>query len=266
MRTIYFFTTLFFLGTLSAIAQQQDSAKKVSKWKIGVEIGTIEPITETGYNILFTQFESMGVYSHERNNSGSFGITGSYLTKSGCGFRLSTKYGLYKSSRTFDNREFSAGSIPYDPYTIDTFSVKQPSLIFSPGMFWNFSFKKINLIGGFQMIGQVYSPAKERHIHRYYDLQTNTLLDYRTYDYKLTGGYSIGLAPFVGFSVNIFKHISLGAEFSSTYAYYHTGGQFSYTETRIYPGWLEQGYVDTHTYNAFKFSRLNTSIALSYNF
>lgn len=265
MKTIYFTTALIFLAFFSATAQQQNTDEKTNKWKVGFEIGTIEPITETGYDILFTQNVACGAFAHEKSNSSSFGLNCSYLTKSGLGFRFSVKDGIYKASRTFNNTEVLTGNIP-DPYIIDTFSVKQSSIIFSPGIFWNYSYKIINLYGGFQMVYRNYSAALEHQTIRQYNAQTNSLESCRYYDIKLDGGYSIGIAPFVGFSANVFKGISIGAEFSSAYSYYHTGGKYSFAQTDVYPSSTGQSYTEQHTFDAFKFSRLITSINLSYSF
>ena len=124
----------------------------------------------------------------------------------------------------------------------------------------------MNLYVGFQVVYRKYNPAYEHLIYRVYDTQTNTLLSHIELDIKLEGGYSIGIAPFVGFSANIFRGISVGAEFSSAYSYYKTGGTLTWTQNFFYPNALTDSFTNKASYEAYKFSSIISTINISYVF
>lgn len=258
------FILLFFLLTTTAFAQLEKEKKY--KWQIAVNINTVEPITEAGYDVYFGQTRLFNDFDHQKNNLTSFGLNLSYMVQENFGIRLSAKSTKYKVEETYNAKDYVSASPPSGDYLIDTGYVKQSTSVFSPGIFWNFKYKKLNLYGGFQIVYRRYNPAYEHLIYRLYDTQTDTLITYRYHDIKLEGGYSIGIAPFVGFSANVFKGISVGAEFSSAYSYYKTGGKLTWTETRFYPTAYTESHTNKHTYEAYKFSSIISSINVSYNF
>lgn len=236
------------------------------KWQIGVAINTVEPITEAGYDIYFGQTRLFADFDHQKSNLSSFGLNVSYKLQDHWGMRFSARYLNYKVEETYNSKDFVDGGTPSGDYLIDTGSVKQSAYVFAPGIFWNLPYKKINFHGGFQVVYKGFEPAYEHLIYRRYDTQTDTLLSYRYYDIVLDGGYAIGLAPFVGFSISIHKGFSLGAEFSSAYSYYKTGGELTWTDTRFYPNIGAYTSTNKSTYSAYKFSSVITSINLSYSF
>jgi hypothetical protein len=81
------------------------------------------------------------------------------------------------------------------------------------------------------------------------------------------GGFSIGLGPVAGFSINLFKSISIGAEFSTAYSYYKTGGTITSIKTNILPTYLVGGASTSgQTYQELKFSSLLSTINMAINF
>lgn len=236
------------------------------KWQVGVNINTVEPITEAGYDIYFGQIRLFNDFDHQKSNLTSLGFNVSYKVQESWGIRLSAKALRYKVEETYNQKDYVDGGTPSGDYIIDTGSVKQSAYSFAPGVFWNIPYKKNNFYGGFQVVYKKFDPAFEHLIYRRYSTQTDTLTSYRYYDFKIQGGLAIGIAPFVGFSANIYKGFSLGAEFSSAYSYYKTGGALTETETRIYPIQSSGGYTNKHTYQASKFSSVISSINLSYSF
>lgn len=258
------FILLFFLLTTSAFAQLEKEKKY--KWQIGVNINTVEPITEAGYDIYFGQTRLFNDFDHQKNNLTSFGLNVSYMVQENFGIRLSAKSTKYKVEETYNQKDLSTVGPTTSEYIIDTGYVKQSAIVFSPGIFWNFKYKKLNLYSGFQIVYRRFNPAYEHLIYRIYNNQTDTLVSHRYYDIKLEGGYSIGIAPFIGFSANIFKGISVGAEFTSAYSYYKTGGELTWIETRFFPNALTESHSNKHTYEAYKFSSLISSFNISYTF
>lgn len=258
------FIILFFL--LTKLVSAQLEKEKQYKWQIGVNINTVEPITEAGYDIYFGQTRLFNDFDHQKNNLTSFGLNVSYMAQENWGIRLSAKSTKYKVDETYNSKDYVSANPPSSDYVIDTGYVKQSTFVFSPGIFWNFKYKKLNFYGGFQIVYRRYNPAYEHLIYRRYDTQTDTLTSFRYHDIKLEGGYSVGIAPLVGFSANIFKGISVGAEFTSAYSYYKTGGELTWTETRFYPTAYTESHSNKHTYEAYKFSSIISSINISYNF
>ena len=93
----------------------------------------------------------------------------------------------------------------------------------------------------------------------------------RDFIFKSDGGFSIGVGPLAGFSVKIFKGLSIGAEFSTAYSYYKTGGATNWSETFIHPPPQPtttggSGLQYPGSYEALKFSSLLSSINIAFSF
>jgi hypothetical protein len=266
MKTNAAFIVLL-LSLLSLTALSQDLTNEPpKKWTIGVTLNSVEPITEAGYDVYFGQTRLFADLDHQKSSLTSYGITFSYKKQSDWGIRLQTKLTKYKVNETYDQRDFVSSGPPSGSYLIDTATVQQSSLVLSPGIFWNYAFKKLTFFGGFQAVYKKFGPAKEHSVFRDYDSQTNALLSHKYYDFELEGGYSLGIAPFVGFSAEIFKNILIGGEFSSAFSYYKLGGKFDWKLTYVHPNQIVDYASFQHTYEAFKFSSLITSISLAYSF
>ena len=263
--TLLFTSTLLYTFQYAAFAQFESIKEKENKWQIGVNINTVEPITEAGYDVYFGQIRLFNDFDHQQSNFTSFGLYVSYFVQKDLGIRLSVKSTKYKIDETYHQQDLVSASPQSKDYIIDTGSLKQSTLVFSPGVFWNFKHEKLNIYVGFQVVYRKYNPAYEHLIYRVYDTQTNTLLSHIELDIKLEGGYSIGIAPFVGFSANIFRGISVGAEFSSAYSYYKTGGTLTLTQF-FYPSGIIDGITNKATYEAYKFSSIISTINISYVF
>ena len=270
MKTKLFISILFYLYVTTSIGQTDSILKKkqliIPKWQIGVNVNSVEPITEAGYDIYFGQPRLFNDFDHQKKKSTSFGLNISYQVKEQWGVRVLGKLTKYKVEETFSAKDRVTSGPSSSDYLVDTGTVKQSNYVLSPGIFWNFSYKRLKFYCGLQIVYKNFGPVTEHLIYRKYDTQTDQLLDHRYYDIELEGGYSIGAGPFIGFSFNIFKGISLGGEFSSSYSYYNTGGELKWTETRIYPTAYSDFYTNKHTYKANKFSSIISSINLAYSF
>ncbi|MFY9308843.1 MAG: hypothetical protein WAQ28_07320 [Bacteroidia bacterium] len=263
---------LLFLSAFSVTSvgrAQPDSLKNKyfdRKWTVGININTVEPITEAGYDLYFGQLRLFNDFGQQKSFLTSFGANLSYKVKEHFRIRFSAKLTKYKVEEVFNEKNYISLSPPSNDYLIDSGYVKQSTFVLSPGIFWSLNIRKVNFYSGLQIVYRKYNPAYEHLIYRIYSTQTDTLMSYKYYDIEQQGGYSIGVAPFIGFSANIYKGISLGGEFSSAYSYYKTGGKFSRTETRLYPIKLIETSAYKHTYTAYKFSTVITSINIYYNF
>ena len=98
-------------------------------------------------------------------------------------------------------------------------------LFFAPGALWNFRYRIMNAYGGFQVEYRKYNTVIVDRTDTWYDTTNTYRPDLSTSEHVTEGGgYSIGIAPLFGFSVNAGKAFSFGAEFSSGFSYYKLGG------------------------------------------
>ncbi|MDO9184629.1 MAG: hypothetical protein Q7W13_01360 [Bacteroidia bacterium] len=265
MKTKLFILLLF--TSFTAFAQLE----KERKWQIGVNINTVEPITEAGFDYAVNQTRIFNdATAHRTDKSTSFGINLSYQTKDKCVLRLVAKMTQYKIDERYDSREArEITTAPSSDYILDTGYIRQSVYTISPGIVWNFSYKKLNIYGGFQLVYKKYSPTEIDLRYAFYNTSNDSLTSAKYYIIREGGGYSLGLGPVTGFSVNVFKNFSIGAEFSSAYTYYKRGGETSWFLQFTYPPQNagNSGTIISHgTYEAYKFSSVLSSVNISYNF
>jgi len=169
----------------------------------------------------------------------------------------------YKVTETVDWREYP----PDINYGLNSSDLKQSMFAIAPGILWNSNYKKLNFYGGFQLVYRQYSSVISNTYYRVYTTSNNAPEMFQDYYQTEPGGFSIGAGPVTGFSINVFKGLSIGAEFSTAYSYYKTGGAITTTVTRIFPTYL---YVGTNisglTFEGYKFSSLLTAINIAFNF
>jgi hypothetical protein len=239
------------------------------KWTVAINVNTVEPITEAGFVYIVGQTRIFDPADHKKDNSYSLGLSAAYKIKENCALRLSVKGANYIIDETVDQRE----TLPFtgNDYLIDDGHIRQSVYSFSSGILWNSNYKKLDFYGGFQMVYRYYSPAIITLNYHDYTSLTNALLLERDYVFKNDGGFSIGIGPIAGFSVNVFKGLSIGAEFSMAYTYYKTGGEINWSETFIHPPpqpitTAGVGLQMPSSYEAFKFSSLLSSINIAFSF
>lgn len=260
------FVIIFCLGTLIAFAQsdsmQNDKkVEKIKKWEVGVNINTVEPITDAGFDNNTLNMRAF-VFGNRQDKSFCLGINGSYIIKGKLAIRLAGKITDYHIIETFDNRSFSN---PSSDYELDTMDAKQSLYTFSSGIFWNGWVKKLNFYGGFQFRYQKFGPLTGN-LDVTISSYSNSILTYhRNYYTHQEGGYSFGVGPFIGFSVNVFKNISVGSEFSSSYSYYKTGGEITQEVVDVLNNQNVGTIISLQTYKGFKFSSILCSINMAVN-
>jgi len=265
MKTKSFILLLFSILTITSFAQFDTRKEKEYKWQIGVNINTVEPITEAGFDYIAgrqTRLFNPTDLSHQKDKSSSFGINISYDIKENCAIRLSAKLINHKIDETYNFKEM----VPYSSadYLLDDAHFRQFVINIMPGILLGGRYKKLNFYCGFQLEYKQYSSISFQIRYTSYLTSNNTIQSVKTLDFKQPGGFSIGVGPFVGFSINIFKSIFIGAEFSSAYSYYKTGGERTLVTT------FSSGATDNlsvqNSYEASKFSNIITSMNLSINF
>ena len=248
----------FFLLTITAFAQLE----KDYKWQVGVNINTVEPATD------FAIKERLYTYSHRKDNSYCLGMNISYRLKDNCNVRFASKLTSNRVVETSDEREFNNGSA--SGYTIDTVDAHQSVFYFSPGVLWDFKYKKLNLYAGFQAVYKYYGLISGN-LNKWAYSGTNALEFHQIYYQTEQGGFAIGAGPVAGFAVNIWKCIYVGAEFSSAFSYYKTGGKLTTEKTLISAVSPANNYYNDYsefqrTDKGYGFSNVLSSVNISISF
>lgn len=272
MKTKLFISVLFSSYALISLAQVDSVSKqkstKMKRWTIGVNVNTVEPITEAGFTYIVSQRDIFDDPStHRKDKSFSLGLNASFKINEDCALRLSARTIQYKIDETYDQRETIPA--PTSDYLLDDGHIRQSVYVISPGIIWNFNYKKLNLYGGFQFIYKKYSSTEINLRYGDYNSSNDSLIANDNYIIKESGGYSMGIGPIVGFSVTVLKCFSIGGEFSIAYTHYKRGGETSWSKMTTYPPAFagNGGTIISHgSYEANKFSSILSSVNISYNF
>lgn len=266
MKTKSFILLVFTSFTITGFAQSEKEVEKENKWQISVNVNTVEPASDAGFDYN-TLSQRTFINGHRKDNSYCVGLIASYKVKENCAVRLSAKMTNYKITETRDYREFPPSPQMTGAYEISFLDAKQSVFAISPGILWNSNFSKLNFYGGFQLVYKKYSSIIGNTNLLDYDYPSNILtIDRRTYQTE-PGGFSTGVGPVAGFSVNQFKSISIGAEFSTAYSYYKTGGAITSTTTFFLPNYVSPASeISEQTFQGFGFSSLLTTINIAINF
>lgn len=185
------FILLFFLFTTTTYAQLEQEKKKEYKWQIAVNISTVEPASDAGFdNNALSQ--RIFVNGHRKDNSYCVGLNIGYKIREDCAVRISAKITNYKITETRDFREFYPQSSNYELASLDA---KQSVFTISPGIFWNSNYKKLNFYGGFQLVYKQYSSIIGNTTYGDYLYANNTAVSEQKYYQEEPGGFSIGAGP-----------------------------------------------------------------------
>lgn len=267
MKTKVAISILFCLNAFLSVAQMDSVAKKkqpiTPKWQIGVNINTVEQADD------FLIKERIIFNSHRKDNSYCLGMNISYRLKGDFHARLGFKYTNNRAEEIHDSRSdlgYGAGG----GYNIDTLNSHQTVVYYTPGISYGFQYKRLDFYGGFQVVYKNYGIITSNTLQWFY-YSDGTLNELIRYKYTGGGGYAIGLGAFGGFSINIWKGISIGAELSSTYSYYDIGGKTTIVKDVVNFTTPSNSYYGDYqeTYRTFKgrgFSDILSSLNISFKF
>lgn len=98
----------------------------------------------------------------------------------------------------------------------------------APGAYRIFEAIKFNYYAGMEFPLTVYGPAQVSKIYTYSSVSSGEMLYLNEVTGKINNGYSIGLAPFGGFTFTFFNNFSFGPEvgFALLFSDYGNGGEF----------------------------------------
>lgn len=252
------FWILFFSQQL-LIFGQNDSIKKHRKI-LEFNINTVEQASD------FVIQERLIYNSHRKENSYCLGANIGYQIKENSYLRFSFKYTKHKANEILDERE-STSYIGGD-YVINNLKAEQSVYYFAPSYIWNYNFKKMFFFGGFQMVYKYYGKMSGTTKQYFY---TSSNLE-QTIDSRQIedGGYSFGAGAVLGFNINFWKNLFIGAEFSSAYCYYDIGGKIRTERDILFHNNPSNNFTDynetARTTQGHGFSAIISSINLSIKF
>ncbi|CAN5117464.1 hypothetical protein BH09BAC5_BH09BAC5_14660 [soil metagenome] len=257
----YVLITFIFSSLFCLVNAQQDSTK-AKKWQIGLNVNTVEPVSDAGfdYNALS---QRIFVNGHRIDNSICLGLNLSYYPTKDFHVRLSGKMTNYSVRESRDFREFYSGPNQIPDYAIDSLKIHEGVLTISSGLLWDFNYKRITFQAGLQLSFKKYGTISGTTIFSDWDAQTNIPTSYQIIYQKEKGGFSIGIGPVAGFSVNILKQIAIGAEFYSSFSYYKTGGRIISNGTNVLTQYHGVETWITQDYRGCNFSKINSALTLS---
>jgi hypothetical protein len=250
---IFFFLPPFLIFGLNDTLKKQ---KKV----IEININTVEQASD------FVIQERLIYNSHRKENSYCLGANIGYQIKENSYLRFSFKYTKHKATEILDERE-STSYIGGD-YVINNLKAEQSVYYFAPSYIWNYNFKKMFFFGGFQLVYKYYGKISGTNKQYFY---TSSNLE-QTIDSRQIedGGYSFGAGAVLGFNINFWKNLFIGAEFSSAYCYYDIGGKIRTERDILFHNNPSNNFTDynetARTTKGQGFSSILSSINLSIKF
>ena len=262
-KIIMIITFFICCNFLPSYSQQEDKKDDEKKWQAGININTVEPVGEAGF-----YFNALGqpifINGHWVDKSYNLGAFVSCKIKENCILRLSLKRTQYHSEESRDFREFYTGGTPTD-YEIDSVNVIENVLSISPGILWDWNYKRISAYGGFQAVYKNYGELSGTTVYSDWNSLTNDTIEYQIFRQKEPGGFSLGFGLIAGLSFHVCKSLYLGGEFSSAYSYYQTGGRITtnYTDLKTNSTGVQWTAV---SFKGFRFSSVLSSLQFTVKF
>lgn len=257
---------LFFCFSFNAFSQFNETEKKEKKWLVTVNVNTVEPVSDAGfdYNALN---QRIFINGHKKDKSFCVGLNIAYRIKENLFLRLSGRFTHYKVFETRDFREFYPSYQTIGFYDLDSLEIKQSMIMIAPGLGWVLGYNKLNFYAGTQLVYRKYNTISGVTTYSSYVYPSNSKTGHKKLFQTQPGGFSAGIGVFGGFSVNIYKFLSIGAELSSSYSYYKTGGDIVTIQTLYAPIYhSELASISNQTYEGFRFSSIVTTLNLEIRF
>jgi hypothetical protein len=188
-------------------------------------------------------------------------------------YRVSDDF-LIRAEFMYTNLSESANfnSISYTTpreHSIDNIQVNFKLQKYSAGILWQFASEKViesycGLIASYQNYGQIITSI----YHESRRSEQDTLQSINTIAENIPGGFAVGIGALIGFNIFFNRHISVGAEFSSSIMHYELGG----TAIAISTGQSVPSYfynfetVYTNSYTGIKITKILSSFNICYWF
>ena len=238
--------------------QTVENKERNHKWGLGIAINSVEAQIGTALqSVISSAFTSI----YDRTEK-SYSI--SLIPKIFIRDNIIIRFELSITNIHFQN---SQNSIDNAYHNIDKRNLKHKIYKLNPGVQWNcLSSKYIEIYCGAtinsmlfdQIIFNIYGETRQ--------MPTDTLLAWSSAKTIYKGGFALGIGAYSGFNIFINKHISTGAEFSTSFLYNKIGGGF-YSE-RIFqnlpnPVVSEMSGRSSNLYKGLQFSKILSSLNIS---
>ncbi|MCE9540089.1 MAG: DUF3575 domain-containing protein, partial [Bacteroidetes bacterium] len=233
MKTKTFILLLFFILTHTVHAQL-DNPEPKHKWGCSVAINSFDAqVGEQEWNSWGYAKGNFNNFGSIKNNSLSLSVIPKYFIRNDILLRF--EFGTTNITLTnyYDNNADLTSSNPISHSTINQ-SIDQKIYRYIPGIQWNFMKKKfMESYCGMTASYLQYSKMEYSNTLESRDLPSNKYTGGFEDRATAEGGFASGIGAIAGFNIYLQKHISFGAEFSSTLLYKKIGGAFSGVITNI---------------------------------
>ena len=145
-------------------------------------------------------------------------------------------------------------------------TIKQKIYRYVPGLEYIYLKNKIiHLYCGVILPIIQYEPVRRNQFVEQRNVGTDTLVYWNAQSVSIPGGYSAGVGSLAGFHVFIFKHLSIGAEFSVSLLYNDIGGDVTYHSTgeTISNSSFDETVKYPDSYRGIKFSKILSSFNIA---
>ncbi|MBI3502149.1 MAG: hypothetical protein HY063_10165 [Bacteroidetes bacterium] len=266
-KTKIIITAMFFSSvTYNMYAQLPTAQEKGNNYKLGCSVAINSIQGQMGFPggavIALDENGNMQNGGNRISKSLSLSIIPKYFINND--FLLRIEFG-----RTNINQQIKEDFYETSVHYINNDTVKQSITRFAPAIQWNYVRKNFfEAYSGMSIIYMDYGKYSENFYGEDRDSATSVLIFSRKENTIIDGGYAAGIGAFTGFNIYLQKHISIGAEFSSSFLYYKLGGKRIVTD-------INQSFPNppattinnwTASYKGFRFSNILSSFNISFWF
>ena len=267
MKINYFILVIFSAFTCNAFAQFNTGEGNKYKWGCAVAVNDAQSqiafLAAAGLDV--DEEGNMISGGKKNNKSFSLSIIPKYYINNQWIIRF--EYGMTRINlKDFTVPTSSSGYYANTVYPITYDTVKENINKFAVGLQWNFfTTKRIQSYGGINIPFIKYGTITRNTYNEQRNVKTDTLV-YKERDViNIPGGFATGLGVFAGFNVFVFKHISLGTEFSSALLYYNIGGESSFVSSvQNIPASIQTTTnISNESYKGTRFTKIISSFNIS---
>jgi hypothetical protein len=260
-------TKTILISFISFSFAQTDSGQvktKEFKWEISASINSVE--AQIGDPLITSwdwAYQNLVVLGNRTDKSFSFSIIPKYSI--GDNVKLRCEFGMTNIYLTSHYNGVNNYNTNFPDNLIKDDTIQQKAFRFVPGIQWTFIKKKfVEFHCGFSADYFYYGKMYWKD-----NLKDNIPGDYDRWVGTTPGGFAVGTGAFAGFNIYPCKHISFGAEFSSTFLYYKIGGVqegeriFHFSSA---PATIREWRISDNVAKGTQFSKVMSSVNITLHF
>ncbi len=272
MKKNLLLATLFFVlfkcnAQTTIDTHAQPSKQEKCKWSCSFAINSMEAQIgkpeESSWGYATGNFNNFGDIT---NNSLSLSIIPKYFINDQFVLRFEFSISNIDLKNYYDS-EFHGSITPETSHILITISIEQRITRYIPGIQFNFfKNKRIVSYGGMTLCYLQYDEMKYHGLYENRSLPGDTLIFSADDNAIAKGGHAFGIGAFMGFNLNVQKHIAIGVEFSDALLSYDLGGEIRGEATKQNipnPPQTETYSYSTTSYKGIQFSKIIPSFNIS---